>query len=89
MGYNYAMGTLGTIADWLTKQPNWVCLLAVAVITHRLSLRRERWNREQHRRTEQRKVIAQFAAAVNALGPVGSNLATWLMRLDSATNTER
>ncbi|MCF8786885.1 hypothetical protein [Rhodococcus ruber] len=65
---------------WLSRQPNWVWLLLVAVITHRLTLRREKWNREQARRSEQRTAIADFSAAVNGAAPVAADLATWLQR---------
>ncbi|WP_280256191.1 hypothetical protein [Nocardia abscessus] len=77
------MDLLRSMLDWLSHQPNWVWLLVVAVVTHRLTLRREQWNREQHRRTEQRKVVADFAAAVNDLGPAAADLATWLNRRQS------
>lgn len=83
------MDTVQTALDWLSRQPNWLWLLLVALVTHRLTLRRERWNREQHRRTEQRNVVADFSAAVNDLGPVAAELATWLSRRESATEAER
>ncbi|TQC41821.1 hypothetical protein EEB14_52395 [Rhodococcus sp. WS4] len=74
--------------DWLAKQPNWVWLLVVALVTHRLTLRREKWNREQGRRSEQRKAIADFSAAANGAAPQAGDLATWLERRRTATNAE-
>ena len=55
-------------------------------MTHRLTLRREKWNREQARRTEQRKAIADFSAAVNGAAPQAGELATWLERRRTARN---
>ncbi|QYA99726.1 hypothetical protein I1A62_00620 (plasmid) [Rhodococcus sp. USK10] len=72
------------VFDWLSQQPNWIWLFAVALVTHRLTLRREKWNREQARRTEQRKAVADFSAAVNGAAPQAGELATWLERRRAA-----
>ncbi|WP_315770197.1 hypothetical protein [Rhodococcoides kroppenstedtii] len=78
------MGWWHSLIETLSNTPNWVWLVVVAFITHRLSLRRESWNREQARRTEQRQVVADFSAAVTALGSAGGNVATWAQRAQQA-----
>lgn len=79
---------MSTIIEWLSRQPNWIWLLVVALITHRLTLRREKWNREQARRNDQRKVVADFSATVNSVAPAAADLATWLQRRRTADNPE-
>lgn len=75
---------MSPIIEWLSRQPSWTWLLAVAFITHRLTLRREKWNREQSRRNDQRRAVADFSATVNAVGPDAANLSTWLQRRKTA-----
>lgn len=77
-------GWFSSLVDWLSSQPTWIWLLVAALVTHRLTLRREKWNREQARRTEQRKAIADFSAAVNGAAPDASDLAIWIQRRQKA-----